>query len=490
VRSAGPVWHRQLGWHAEALLRVGRGDRTGAMRAVSRGLDLTEEHRATLGATDLRAAASGRVAALAAVGLRLALDGGRPETVWRWAERTRAAALLHPPVQPPDDAETDVALAELRSVVRRRQEAAALGHPEPGLDRRQTELEERIRQAVRRADGDGRGSSADLDTAGLLAALGDRALVEFAASDGRLVAVVAAGGRLRLRPLGDVAPVARELHHLFFALRRMAGSGVPHAAGLRQRLAVAADRLDAVLLRPLARDLGDRDLVVVPTEPLHVLPWSVLPSCRGRSVSVSPSATSWRTASAAAAGHGTGGGRTVLAAGPGLTHAEPEVAALAELHPGAQVFRGEASRVSDVLTAMADADLVHLAAHGRFRGDNPLFSAIELGDGPLTGYDVERLPRSPQVAVLSACETGQTSVLAGGELLGLAAALLSVGVRSVVAPVLQVPDAETAPLMVDLHTGLRAGLSPAAALAAAADKAATGTDADLATGAAFVCVGA
>ena len=138
----------------------------------------------------------------------------------------------------------------------------------------------------------------------------------------------------------------------------------------------------------------------------------------------------------------------------------------------------------------ATGDLVHLAAHGRFRGDNPQFSALDLADGPLTGHDVERLPAAPAVAVLSACETGTSAVLAGGELLGLAASLLGIGVRGVVAPVLQVPDLETAPLMVDVHRGLQAGLPVAAALAAATGRSWTGTDAEAAAGAAFLCIGA
>jgi CHAT domain-containing protein len=263
-----------------------------------------------------------------------------------------------------------------------------------------------------------------------------------------------------------------------------ASGGGPH---LRSRLAVAAARVDAAVLAPLAADIGDRALVVVPTDPLHALPWSVLPSCRGRPVSVAPSASLWQAADGRPA---PAAGRTVLAAGPDLVHAELEVKELAELHPGATVLTGEQARVSDVLTAMAGAQLVHLAAHGRFRADNPQFSALDLADGPLTGHDVERLPQAPVCAVLSACETGTTAVLAGGELLGLAASLLSIGVRTVVAPVLQVPDAESAPLMVELHRGLRAGRPVSAALAAAVDRAAAGSDADAATGAAFVCVGA
>jgi hypothetical protein len=485
ARRGGPVWHRHLGRHAEALLREGAGDRTGALRAVARGPDVAEDHRATLGATDLRVGASHRVAGPAAVGLRLAVEGGRPATILRWAERTRAVALLRPPARPSDDEEAMVALAELRTAVRLRREAAAAGSPDPNLVRRQTALEERIREIVRRRGGDGVSAHPALDPGSLLAALGDRALVEYAVDDGRLLAVVAAGGRLRVRQLGDAETVAREMYHLFFALRRMATPGTGLA--LRSRLDTAAARIDADVLAPLAADIGDRDLVVVPTEPLHALPWSVLPSCRGRAVSVAPSASLWQAADSRPA---PAAGRTVLAAGPGLVHAELEVKELAELHPGATVFTGEQARVSDVLTAMAGAQLVHLAAHGRFRADNPQFSALELADGPLTGHDVERLPQAPVCAVLSSCETGTTAVLAGGELLGLAASLLSIGVRTVVAPLLQVPDSETAPLMVELHRGLRAGRPVSASLAAAVQRAVAGSDADAATGAAFICVGA
>lgn len=487
ARRGGPVWHRQLGWHGEALLRSSRGDRVGALRAAGRGLSLVDEHRATLGATDLRAGASSRVSALASFGLRLAVDGARPETVWRWAERTRAAALLYPPVRPPDDERVDAALASLRHVVHQRQEAAAANRPDEDLVRRQVELEDRIREMVRRAAGDGRAGRTSPDARAVLTTLGARALVEYARCADRLWAVVAVDGRLRLADLGCIPAAEQELHHLFFVLRRMVGAPETASESLRRRLMAAADRLDAALLRPLAGYLGDRDLVVVPTEPFHALPWSVLPSCRGRAVSISPSATLWSKAAAAAPRPLR---RTVLAAGPGLRHAEPEVAELARVHPGAEVFTGASARVADVLTAMADADLVHLAAHGRFRGDNPQFSGVDLADGPLTGHDIERLPASPVRAVLSACESGQTLALPGGEQMGLAATLLSVGVRSVIAPVLQIPDAEAAPMMLDLHLGLRAGLTTSAALAAAGERARTRSVTAAATAAAFICAGA
>ncbi|MFC4946126.1 CHAT domain-containing protein [Pseudonocardia sp. GCM10023141] len=50
------------------------------------------------------------------------------------------------------------------------------------------------------------------------------------------------------------------------------------------------ERLDALLLGPLADLCDGRELVVVPTGALHAVPWAALPSCAGRPVSVAPSA--------------------------------------------------------------------------------------------------------------------------------------------------------------------------------------------------------
>ena len=59
ARHAGPVQVRTRAWHAAALLRLSHGDRRGASAAVAAGLRALEAHRMTLGATELRAHASG-----------------------------------------------------------------------------------------------------------------------------------------------------------------------------------------------------------------------------------------------------------------------------------------------------------------------------------------------------------------------------------------------------------------------------------------------
>jgi CHAT domain-containing protein len=134
--------------------------------------------------------------------------------------------------------------------------------------------------------------------------------------------------------------------------------------------------------------------------------------------------------------------------------------------------------------------LAHIAAHGRFRADNPLFSALDLVDGPLTVHDLETLRRPPETVVLSACDSGLSSVHPGDELLGLAAGLLGLGTRTLVASLLQVPDQATRTLMLDFHRRLRSGLPPAEALAGAqAVGLASGDDAAVAAAASFVCLG-
>jgi CHAT domain-containing protein len=128
--------------------------------------------------------------------------------------------------------------------------------------------------------------------------------------------------------------------------------------------------------------------------------------------------------------------------------------------------------------------VAHLAAHATFRADNGMWSSVHLADGPLTVYELETLVRPPDVVVLSACQSGLSTVRPGDEVLGLAAALLGLGTRAVVASVVPVADADTAPLMIALHHRLLAGDEPAVALAGA--QAAIGG----AVAASFGCFGA
>lgn len=490
-RHRGPAAVRALAWQAEAERRLAVGDRRGAMGALRAGLDVVESQRASLGASELRAGLSAHGAESARLGVRLALADGRPEVVLAWAERARANSLRTRPVRPPHDPELARLLAELRKAVADGREEHLGGADRDRLLRRQTELETEIRKRTWAVEGPGAEPAARPPSVAFVRrALGARALVELIASDGQLHAVAVTDRRIALRPLGPIGPVLVEVEHLRFALRRSAqGVGSPRAqAGARAAAEQAATAIDDLVLGPVADVIGDRDLVLVPIGALHATPWSMLPSSAGRRVSVTPAAHLWLRSQRPGAPTGDRD-PILLAAGPGLPEATQEVRALHRLHPGAVALTGGRATVRRVLAGLDGARVAHVAAHGTFRDDNPLFSAVELADGPLTVYDLESLRRPPDQIVLSCCHSGLSAVRPGEELMGAVAALLALGTRTVVASVLPVPDAPTRALVVDLHTRLAAGADAAAALAGAQAHARGGDDAARATAAAFVCFG-
>jgi hypothetical protein len=462
ARWHGPADIRVRAWHAEALLRLADGERRSAEVALRRGVQVLEEHQASLGATELRAHSAWHRADLVALGTRLALERQRPRAVLAWAERGRAIAALTAPVQPSGDEVLEQALTELRATVADAADAMSGRGEARHASRRQVALERAIRQRVRQRPGRDTARVRHPSVEELSAALCDSVLVEFVESDGVLHAVTLADGRTQLHHLGDAEQAYRPLPHIPFALRRLhrPGSAAGHAAAI-DLLASVGKRLDMALLAPLGHRLRDRPVVIVPTGPLQWLPWSLLPSCLGRPVSVAPSATLWHRATTSP--HEQQG--VVAVAGPDLPHAPDEARAIAGLYAGAELLVGAGATAAAVKSALARTDIAHVAAHGVFRGDNPLFSCLRLADGALTVYELESLPAVPRVVVLAACNTAQSAAVSGDELLGIATTFLTLGCAALVASVVPLPDGPAVPIMCALHTRLRAGTPVAEALA-------------------------
>ncbi len=489
-RRRGPATLRARAWYAEALLRSTAGDRRGATSAVRAGLRVLDEHRAVLGATDLRARVAGHRTELAELGLRLAFQGGRPSRVLEWAERGRASHLLQRPARPPDDPALADALAELRGTLLKINNLnldGASGGSLAKLVQRQVSLEQWIRYHVRSRRGEpGTQLPGPVSIGRLAELLGDRALLEFVQLDGALHAVSLVGGRPRVRRLGPITDVDDLLDRVGFALRRLI-RGDADADSTNAALAVlrhATERIDGLLLAPLP-EIQDRSLVIVPTGPLQRLPWSVLPSCAGRPITVSPSATLWQAASSRpreSAGH------VVVAAGPTLPGAFAEAQAVAAVYRTTPLLH-PATTVQALKRALDGASVAHLATHGRLSQHNPLFSDLLLSDGPLFTYDLERLERAPHTVVLAACDSARAVVYAGDEVLGLSATFLIQGTTQLVASILPVLDVEIAPLMTAFHQLLVAGLPPAVALATTQQQV-VADQATMAAAAGFVCLGA
>jgi CHAT domain-containing protein len=146
--------------------------------------------------------------------------------------------------------------------------------------------------------------------------------------------------------------------------------------------------------------------------------------------------------------------------------ADAEAAAVAACHPGARLLAGESATTRAVVDGLDDAPLAHIVAHGRFRHDNPLWSTIELSDGPLSVYELELLDHTPPVMVLASCDSGVGGPRGGDQLLGLSQTLLRMGTLSIVASVNLVPDdPTTTTALVALHEDLARGVEPSASLA-------------------------
>jgi hypothetical protein len=354
------------------------------------------------------------------------------------------------------------------------------------------ELEGRVRARARTVGGTGSRSLRRLDRLALRRGLAEALLVVYFELDGRLGAVSLVDGRAHLH--ADLGADRRVVDGLIgaalFALRRLARPDVPDEVhqGARRSLEDASRRLDQLLVVPfIGRQPPTRPLVICPTGPLHALPWSALPSCTARAVSVVPALAAISPRADARAD--AGGDAVVLAAGPGLGGALAELRALSAVYPSARTFSAQESAVDDVLAALEGSDIAHLACHGTFRIDNPMFSSLQLADGVMTVFDLEKLRRAPRLVVLAACDVGTAAVSAGDELLGLAAALQRAGTTTVVASLVPVPDGAVVTMMVELHRQVAAGRPVPAALAGARQAVIDDRPSAAAVRACFTCFG-
>jgi CHAT domain-containing protein len=141
-----------------------------------------------------------------------------------------------------------------------------------------------------------------------------------------------------------------------------------------------------------------------------------------------------------------------------------EVLALAPLFPQSVTLLEDRATRTSLNEHSPDAQVLHLACHGRFRPDNPLFSSLQLADGWLTVRDAYRLNLSCELVTLSACETGVSALAPGDELIGLARGFFSAGAPSLLVSLWTVDDEATSRLMLDFYSRLRSGSGPAAAL--------------------------
>nr|WP_239062185.1 CHAT domain-containing tetratricopeptide repeat protein [Streptomyces sp. SID13031] len=480
-RRGAPPLARALALLGKALRSEARGDVSGMLAACARGLDVLDEHRLMMGATELRARATAHGAELASLALRDAVRRNDPRRLLLSSERWRATALAAEPVRTLGDSELVADLAALREVVRRSERLPLDTPAGQALERDRRRLEHAVRSRTLEAPGGSSSAGERFDLDQLRAEQRETTLVEMVEVDDILHAIVVRDGRIRLHTVGPLSAASFEVERARFRLRWLARGRPPTGPGLD----VIGDRLSAAVLGDAATDLGDGPVVIVPPGRLQALPWHLLPPLADRVVSVAPSAAMWMRARRLRPPPER---KVALVLGPGLTSGYSEIPSLVERYPEATVLGGGAATADAVLRALDGAWLAHIAAHGTFRSDSPLFSSLQLDDGPLTVYDLERLRQAPYQLVLSSCDSGLAQPVGADELLGLTSSLMPLGAAGILASVVPVNDRAAVPLMTAVHDRLSAGGSLAEALAAA--QAGAGDDpVAVATAASFVVLG-
>jgi CHAT domain len=460
--SAGqPLDLRLYGRFVRTKLAFTRGDRQAGRRQARAGMAELMKHQAQFGSLDLQTSSAAHGVALAALAITEEIAVGRPAAVLAWLERARAISSRITRVRPHEDKLIADLLTQLRWVVSQLEHEDADSENAEQLRKRRHALERQIR--ARSWSVQGSGSIDQTPKIGdIREALDGAALLTMFGIDDDIHGVVLSRRGCWMQRLTSMAEVERLCRRITADLDALALSHVPEPLRASARNSLASDLrvLDQLLLTPLS--LPEVPVVVVPPGRLAALPWADLPSLKGQPLTIAPSAAAWLGARARFRSRSES---VVAVAGPGLGRAEQEVTGVAQQWPGCEMLTGTNATGQAFLDAINGAQLVHVAAHGRHERESPLFSSIKLVDGPVVGYDLDRVARPPQQVVLSACELGQATVRPGDETLGLTRALLHGGTSTIISGVAKVSDEGAAELMVDYHRRLAGGAAPAYALA-------------------------
>ncbi len=297
-------------------------------------------------------------------------------------------------------------------------------------------------------------------------------LLEYYIDTQRAVVFVVTEGGLEVVPLevcaAEIETLVRnwrlnlETSSWAAAQRRPLGS---LAATARRLLQALHDRL----LRPLTSRLAAYErVVVVPYGVTHTVPFHALHDgtrylIEGWDVSYCPSSRLLHLCAQAAARPPSSALVLAYSQHGQLPYVLEEARAVVALLGGESYVEDGATRAT-LLARQSQHGVLHLAAHGEPRLDNPTFAHVALADGPLNLSDVLNLDLEGALVTLSACDTGRGVVTGGDELVGLSRGFLHAGAVTLVQSLWQVQDRAAADLMRRFYQALRDGRAKSEAL--------------------------
>ncbi len=317
------------------------------------------------------------------------------------------------------------------------------------------------------------GQNADAELKQLQKLLGkQKVLIEFVNFDDNLSAFVITDKKIHfvadLAKEDEIIALLESLQFQFVTLRYGAKILDKFLSELKKRADFYLQKLYEKLLKPLKSFISERDLVIVPVGATHYVPFHALSDGKNyvietREVVYSPGATVWRKLSAKPS-RKLENALLIGFADERIPLVNREIKTLEKIFRTSKSFTDERATFSAFTKNASKFDLLHLACHGQFRPENPLFSSLHLADGFVTVRDICSHKLKAEVVTLSACETGLNKIFAGDEILGLARGFLSAGASSLILSLWTVNDEATTELMKNLYTELQNGETVAAAL--------------------------
>jgi CHAT domain-containing protein len=299
----------------------------------------------------------------------------------------------------------------------------------------------------------------------------ETALVEYFSIRDQFVAAVVTHDTLEIIPVTPISRVVNLLRmlHLQISKFRLGAEYLqtfekPLLDAMQSHLA----QLHEEVFAGVRAQLRAKHVVIVPHGILHYLPFHALHDGAGYlidsvTVSYAPSASIFalcqRKPSPAS------GGSLVL----GIPDSRAplildEVQSVAKIVPQADLIIGAEANQKNLREKGSHSRLIHIATHGNFRQDNPMFSGIRLGDAYLNLYDLYQLKLQAELVTLSGCATGMNVVSPGDELLGLIRGLLFAGAQSLLLTLWDVHDRSTSEFMAAFYRRFTDGESKAVAL--------------------------
>ena len=299
----------------------------------------------------------------------------------------------------------------------------------------------------------------------------DAALVEYFSLKDQFVAAVVTQVGLKIVPLTPVSRVVKLLRMLHFQMSKFKLGAEYTQTFEKSMLGVVQAHLRELheeIFAPVRAQLNARHLIIVPHGMLHYLPFHALLDDSGYlidsfTISYAPSASVFVHCQEKVM-HAAGGSLVMGIPDARAPLILDEVRAVAKIVPDAELLLGGQANQTALREKGARSRLIHIATHGKFRQDNPMFSGIRLGDAYLNLYDLYQLKFDAELVTLSGCATGMNVVTSGDELLGLIRGLLYAGAHSLLLTLWDVHDQSAADFMASFYRRFQSGEEKAAAL--------------------------